>query len=167
MAATNAKMKTRSANCADIQAAVQLEISNYVKSEDFKDLLKASFKEVIAEMLQEVVKPLADKVTKLEDEIAKLQEKCNDNEQYSRRSNIRIYGVEIPPAPSAEDTSEGRNESPVKEDCVKTVLDFCKDNLGIAIQRSEIDRAHRIGKPNAQGQRAIIVKFSSYEWLLM
>ena len=67
------------------------------------------------------------------DEISKLQEKCNDNEQCSRRSNIHIDGVGIPPAPSAEDTSDGRNESPVKEDCVKTVLDFCKDNLEIAI----------------------------------
>ena len=33
------------------------------------------------------------------------------------------------------------------EDCYDEVVKFCDRELGVAIERSEIDRAHRIGKP--------------------
>jgi uncharacterized protein YigA (DUF484 family) len=42
-------------------------------------------------MVQCAVKPLQDKIVELEAKVEKLQEKTNDNEQYSRRYSISIY----------------------------------------------------------------------------
>lgn len=67
---------------------------------------------------------------KLEEKVLELQEKCNDNEQYSRRYNVCIYGVN--PTSLESDESSG-----MKEDCSKSVIDFCSDELGVVVERRE------------------------------
>ena len=74
-----------------------------------------------------------------------------DNEQYSRRYSVRIYGVE-----SVADVNDDGN------DWVKTVIDFCRDQLEVEIDQAEIDRAHRIGPAKGSGPRALNVKFKDY-----
>jgi uncharacterized protein YigA (DUF484 family) len=76
---------------------MQVEISKFLKSDEFKTLLKEAIRGVISDMVQCAVKPLQDKIVELEAKVEKLQEKTNDNEQYSRRYSIRIYGLSQAP----------------------------------------------------------------------
>jgi hypothetical protein len=68
----------------------------------------------------------------------------NENEQYSRRCNIRIHGI-----PEEE-----------SENCYEVVLDLFRKDILCEVNESEIDRTHRVGKRQAGYKpRAIIVKF--------
>ena len=80
-------------------------------------------------------------------------------EQYSRRSCVRIFGVE---EKSGEDTDQIASK-------------FIRDQLGVPLDPRDIDRSHRTGKmktlspestteqPSRRHHRAIIVKLSSYK----
>ena len=61
-----------------------------------------------------------------------LEIKCDDNEQYSERTSIRIHGIEVP-----------ENES---IDNVMPVVKSCHDKINVPFDRDNIDRVHRIGK---------------------
>ena len=116
-------------------------------------------KEALKDELTAIVKPLEDKVqclskenvelrldnSNLKKEVKSLLLKTNANEQYSRKDNIRIAGIEEEP----------------EEDCYKKVSIFLQSKLGLAINDSDFDRIHRIGKPWS-GTRHMIVKFKSY-----
>ncbi|CAB4004889.1 Hypothetical predicted protein [Paramuricea clavata] len=138
--AESAKSKDQS---NEIQTAMQVEISKFLKSDEFKILLKESIRGVISDMVQCAMKPLQDKIVELEAKVEKRQEKTNDNEQYSRRYSIRIYGLSQAPGL----VQEGVDGVVPKENCAQTVIDFCKAELGVIVKREEIDRAHRIGRP--------------------
>ena len=129
-------------------------------------------------MLNEKVKALESKFQNLEKEIADLKDDYNislnhverdlrtdinetweyavKNEQYSRKNNVRIHGL--------EEHSE--------EDVEAKVIGMAKDELGVEIKPEEIEIAHRIGQARnnssetarSQGNpkpRSIIVKFVS------
>ena len=67
----------------------------------------------------------------------------NNNEQYSRRSNVRIYGI---PEKKVEDYYDA-------------VVNFCRNSL-----KCEIDQTHRVRKQrNDPTPRAMIVTFLSYQ----
>ena len=95
------------------------------------------FSKALASAIQLPVNPLNVKVGCLEREVevlktelAKTKSKANANEQYSRRSNVRIFGLlEL----------DG-------EDCYQVLLAFCENDLKISVTREEIDRAHCVGK---------------------
>lgn len=67
-------------------------------------------------------------------------------EQYTRRNNIRIFGL-----------SEGPNEN---VDLLVTELFTNKLNVRCSIE--DIERAHRIGQVTPDKERPVIVKFVSY-----
>ena len=73
--------------------------------------------------------------------------KVDQAEQYSRRNNLRISGY-------VEDNNENTDD---------IVMKMASD-IGCDLQLSEIDRSHRVGKPDAARtkQREILVKFTSY-----
>ena len=80
--------------------------------------------------------------------------KCDDNEQYSRRSCLRIHGVEVK-----------ENED---EDGVMNVLEDCYSSANLQFDANDIDRAHRIGLPytdknSGKKVKSIIVKFRSWK----
>ena len=80
--------------------------------------------------------------------------KCDDNEQYSRRSGLRIHGVEVKEKES--------------EDDVMNKLGQCYSKLNVPFNPNDIDRAHRIGlsyTDNHLGKKikSIIVKFGSWK----
>ena len=66
----------------------------------------------------------------LKTEQAEIKSKANANEQYSRRNNVRIFGL-----PEVEG-----------KDYYQALLAFCENDLKISVTREEIDRAHRVGK---------------------
>ena len=74
-----------------------------------------------------------------------LEEHCDLLEQYTRRTNIRIFGI-------PENTRENTNEH---------VKAFCKDHLIIKLKDGDISRSHRLGKHklhNRSHPRPIIVR---------
>lgn len=104
-------------------------------------------------MINEAVQPLKQRIKNLEQQLEAVKQKANDNEQYSRRSNVRIFGVKSP---------DIITDSAVAENSIKSVVDFCKNELGVDLNEQEIDRAHRVGRQNGEKSRAIIVKFKSH-----
>ena len=87
--------------------------------------------------LLEIVKPLKDEIVLLRNEVDQLKLKLselsaneNNNEQFSWRKNLRIFGI-----PETE-----------SEDCYDVALSLCENDLGINDSREELDHAHRVGK---------------------
>ena len=82
----------------------------------------------------------------LREKVEELEFTTDNLEQYSRRNNLRLSGIP---------------ETPTNSNTDKVILDLCKD-LGISLSESDIDRSHRVGRPNGPKPRQIIVKFTSY-----
>ena len=124
---------------------------------------------LIANAISEALKPLNDSVTKLHNEVSSLieqveelnEELCkkdseitrleslvrdglDEREQYSRRNNLRLFGVK-----------ETQNE-----DTDQLVLQVA-EKLKVPLLKHHIDRSHRVGKAG-DNPRPIIVKFVSY-----
>lgn len=127
-------------------------------------------KGMVTEAVQEGIRSLNEKVSSLKEEnkrLTKVNEDLekrvtqieHDNdalEQYSRRNSIRISGV---PEVASEDTDD--------------VIIQIAQELDVTINRSDIDRSHRVGKIDDRGRssrtnsskrrhRDILVKFSTY-----
>jgi regulator of replication initiation timing len=150
--------------------------SNFSLSEDdlvkIAEVLKSSFQHEITHLvkyavsqsvgvivdgvltgLQEKVKSLETENVRLKHEnhelklsVSQLKLAADSSEQYSRRNNLRITGI---PETNDENTDE-------------IILNTCK-KIDVNMNLSEIDRSHRVGRPNQSGgPRAIIVKFVSY-----
>ena len=80
----------------------------------------------------------------------------DNNEQYSRRSCLRIHGIEYKEV----------------SDNVMEVLDSCYEQMKLPFDQSDIDRVHRIGKPTTRKDeggeevktvKSIIVRFKSWD----
>ena len=96
------------------------------------------------------VTDLKKKINDLESRLSAAQEeaklalnKTNDNEQYSRKYNLRFIGIE-----------EKKDEI-----CTELIVAFCKEKLRIVVPANTIDRAHQVGKKSEGKTRAILVKF--------
>ena len=111
------------------------------------------FDEKISEQNAKIEK-LESIITIHENTIDQLLIKCDDNEQYSRRSCLRIHGVEVK-----------ENED---EDGIMNVLEDCYSSVNLQFDANDIDQAHRIGLPyidNNSGKKvkSILVKFRSWK----
>ena len=84
-----------------------------------------------------------------------LEVKADDNEQYSRRSCLRITGIPLP-----------QNEKESSLECVEKVMDVFEE-LELNIPEDGIDRAHRVGKKtrvdDGSMQQSMIVKLHSWK----
>lgn len=86
----------------------------------------------------------ATKIEDLEDHKQQLSRDINNLEQYTRRNNLRIFGI---PEMKGEKTN-------------LIVKEMASDKLGINLEDTDIDRSHRVG----QGEkRAIIVKLTRHD----
>ena len=94
--------------------------------------------------LQGMVDSLTSKVHQLEEKIEKQQVVSDHLEQYSRRHSVRI--VNNWPEEPDEDTD-------------MKVVGMVNDCLNIGIDREDIDRSHRVGRPSANKPRPVIAKF--------
>ena len=118
-----------------------------------KDEIMKKFDEKISEQNAKIEK-LESIITIHENTIDQLLIKCDDNEQYSRRSYLRIHGVEVK-----------ENED---EDGIMNVLEDCYSSVNLQFDANDIDRAHRIGLPytdknSGKKVKSIIVKFRSWK----
>ena len=95
-----------------------------------KDDLSKKFDEKISEQSAKIEK-FGSIISIYENTIDQLLIKCNDNEQYNRRSCLRIHGVEV-------------KEKEGKDDVMNT-LEQCYSSLDVPFNPNDIDRAHLIG----------------------
>ena len=117
-----------------------------------------AFQEKIVKRFEEKLdeqnaKMLQSKIAIQDNALQRLEIKCDDNEQYSRRSCIRIHGVQY---------NENDDISVINK------VEQCCDEIGVKFDMNEIDRVHYIGKPvfdtdAKQKVMKIIVKFKSWE----
>ena len=103
----------------------------------------------------------ANPINELEGQIAlqknmpdQLEIKCENNEQYSRRTSIRIHGIEVP-----------ENKS---FDNVMAVVKSCPVEINAPFDQDNIDRVHRIRKKytdenTRKNIQSITVKFKSWK----
>lgn len=77
--------------------------------------------------------------------ISSIDTKLDSLEQYSRRSNIRIFGI----------------KEAARESTDRIVCDLIKSKMDIDLNLNDVERSHRVGKDNGK-PRAILVKFASY-----
>ncbi|XP_078375751.1 uncharacterized protein LOC144659188 [Oculina patagonica] len=101
---------------------------------------------------------VADLQKDLHDHKAQL-DKCKKDllylEAYSRRENVKIFGV-------PENTTDEKASEP--EDTKNIVFNFLENELQIENPRGkyEFQRVHRLGKPNSTLSRPIIIRFLRY-----
>lgn len=108
------------------------------------DILLDKISKVIGEKTAEILKMYHEKVILLETKLEKAYEDIDSLEQYSRRNNLRIYGI---PETANENTDN-------------VISAICKDKLGVDVHQGTIDCSHRLGK-SENGSRPILVKFCS------
>lgn len=87
-------------------------------------------------------------------------------ETYNRRENLKFFGIEENTSNVAEDTGDANMDgSPhMTEDTKQVMYNFLEQELKIsnARDRIELQRIHRLGKPNDKGPRPIIARFLRY-----
>ena len=129
-----------------------------------------SSEELFNKLKDEIIKKIDEKFSEQNTKIEKLESiitiyentidqlliKCDDNEQYSRRSCLRIHGVEIK-----------ENED---EDGFMNVMEDSYSSVNLQFDANYIDRAQRIGLPytdknSGKKVKSIIVKFRSWKAL--
>ena len=140
---------TRSRSRSDVWTSLSPELI-----QEREVLIINTVKDAVSEAFADGIRLLNERrVTELEQEVEALRvqnmrtaSKANDNEQYSRRHNLRIAGF-----------PEEKGEN-----CTEKDTQFCIDKLQLSLSSSDIDRAHRVGKPKSDKPRAIIVRFKSY-----
>lgn len=133
---------------------------------EIMDLIKETVKEsvslaILDPKLMELVASkvsvtLDERLIKMESELKEnisstrihLEDKIDNLEQYTRRSNIRVFGV-----------PEENNEN-----LETKLIETFKNKMNLVIKPEFIDRCHRLGKIRNDGKhRAVIVKFCSYK----
>ena len=118
-------------------------------------------KEEVISKFESKISEQNDKIYELESRVAiqeqtinNLLTKCDDNEQYSRRSCLRIHGIES-------------NSNEKNEDVIEKIRE-CYNALELPFNEEVIDRAHRVGKEytdkiSKKKVKSIIVKFKSWK----
>ena len=85
--------------------------------------------------------------------IDQLEKRIENQEQYSRRTSLRFHNIRLPL------NEQGMIAYPLDTDQI--ILDVCKNNIGIELQKEDIGRSHVIGNI-VNGKSQIIVRFLSY-----
>lgn len=130
---------------------VKKSVDMYVSSPEFQHSMQESIE-------FDVVKQLDDQATQVSELESKIEGLTLDNkllanqidelEQYTRRTNIRIFGI-------PEDSSE------IRENTDKIVTEFIKKELDLSLTDNDISRSHRVGKLSSR-PRPIIVRLTRH-----
>ena len=117
-------------------------VDDYVSSTKFASSLSESLKFDIDE-LKATSAATEKKIASLETDNLRLVNKIDDLEQYTRRTNVRIFG--IPESDNNEDTDD-------------LAIKFLSSELGVQLSPNDISRSHRVGKRSTTKPRPIIVR---------
>lgn len=146
----------------------KLKIAMSEREESLKELVERNAStlhdiQVTIENKLTEIDHLQSEVGKQKETISSLTSNLNSLEQYTRRNNIRIFGV-------AEQRDENTDQ----------LVSQVAEKLGVRVAPTDIDRSHRVGPPPSQDHayadalrstsgkskhkaRPIIVKFTSYK----
>ena len=114
---------------------VQVELKTKASSAEIDALLKEKEdKDEKINLLTSRAEVLEGDVSILKRTCVLLERKCDDNEQYSRRTSLRINGIEV------QEDEDG-------DSCVQSVESILGGIPGILLPENSIERAHRVGKP--------------------
>jgi hypothetical protein len=124
------------------------KLKNLATKADF-DGLRTSILDMISSR-DKKIEVLESKVSILENSIGLLAKRANDQEQYSRRTCLRIEGI---------DDKDSQNE--IK--CIQKIKEVIKE-AKLDIPAGAVDRAHRNGVyfQNKIKKNAVIVKFNTF-----
>ena len=148
-----------------IKGIIEKAIQDLITKDDMQNLivnLEEKMEKLLVEKMDEIKKPLEGRIQGLESKLSvyeahmqDLEVKADDNEQYSRRSCLRITGIPLP-----------QNERKSSQECVEKVMDVFEE-LELDIPEDGIDRAHRVGKKtrvdDGSMQQSMIVKLHSWK----
>ena len=106
-------------------------------------------------IIKTIKSELSSELTPLQNQIDYLKIKLDDQEQYSRRTNLKISGIK----------EQGRGEN--TDDLVLDVINnLILKHQGVSLNYSHIGRTHRVGPPPTTSKknrpRDIIIRFISY-----
>jgi hypothetical protein len=132
---------------SSVSKAVLAVLDKFFKSNEFKEMFKKVSTHIVSEAVEKATSPLLRRIEHLEEQLDDAKAHANDNEQYSRKYNLRFIGID-------------ENE---EEDCLNEIVKLCNDKLNVEIDKNEVDRAHRVGPKSGSKARPIIVKFKSYD----
>ena len=98
--------------------------------------------------LKQVIQKRDDVITALQNDLSEVKDANDALEQYTRRNSLRISGLK-----------ELQDENPLQ-----VILTFCNSRLRVKpeVTINDIDRVHRIGKPDQKVDRKLLVKFATY-----
>lgn len=94
-----------------------------------------------------------DEMRALRNKIVRMESRLEEQEQYSRRTSLRFNNVKLP--------TDGRGNIMKQFDTDTMVLEICKNQLNVDLQKTDIGRSHPIGEIR-DGKMSIIVRFLSY-----
>ena len=141
-----------------VNKAITQQFQSFLSSKGFQDMLVLMTKTIVSEVLcdtvesvvdkeiDKVIQPLKIRIAELEVQLDQVKSHANDNEQYSRQCNVRIYGI-----------PEEREEN-----CYDAVVNLCQNCLKCDVAVSEIDRTHRVWKQR-NDSTPHAMKFLSYQ----
>ena len=126
---------------------LQKQNNTLTKAVDEKDKT-VNKKEEIIKAKDELLGQRAETINNLEQNVEMLTSKLDDLEQYGRRCSVRMFSVPQLPGQS----------------CTDTALKVINELMEIPIGEDDVERCHNLGRPNAKGNRPIIIKFKSYKF---
>ncbi|XP_071057606.1 uncharacterized protein [Onthophagus taurus] len=138
-------MRFTDENLRELKVLFSESIGDLVENETFMCKVISVVKEHFVAEIESLKQQNED----LQRENQLLNKKIDGLEQYSRRNNIRIFGL----------------DEEKEENVEQKVLATLKDNMGISVLAEQIDRCHRVGarKKNGKHPRPVIMKFLSYK----
>ena len=123
-------------------------VDEYVSSPAFQNSLPETI-QFDSEALKDSQESSKKKINELEDAKLDLLNQLDDLEQYTRRTNIRIFGILESSGDAQEDT-----------DVLAT--QWVANELGVELLPSDISRSHRVGKRSTAKPRPIIVRLTRH-----
>ncbi|KAL8598452.1 hypothetical protein ACOMHN_032729 [Nucella lapillus] len=99
--------------------------------------------------LRDENRELRGRLTQHGKEDGELHQQLNDQEQHGRLWNVRVYGVQ-------------ENKEETIEDCVQKCVDIFTQKVGVTVNKSDIEMAHRSGRPGGSKARPILARFFSW-----
>lgn len=133
-------------DCSFIRNISQLLVDSLI--EPIKRAITDSIAESVRDSLKHEWEDTVDKINELQNKYNDIEDMLDEQEQYSRRNCLVVYGV---PETDHENTNN-------------IAMGIIKNNLNIDVRPGDIDRSHRLGpKSNERGKpRGIIIKFAHY-----
>ena len=132
-------------------------------SENFATTFRQTLENFAVELVESATSTLTSKVTVLEDENKKLNQRVNDLENINRLNNLIVYGLpEMPVASnSAAEMTTQQFSTKSNHDETTVALELCRSRLGLEIDVADISFAHRISRGGKEMHRPILIGFAS------